>query len=94
MQGEGLVLLGAGGDPNEWIQGVLGMWQEEGISTSATPEDVLQNALLLTSTGGRHDIALVLKAGAVDIALMAGWRLRFGDCSWVSDFVENYKSHY
>ena len=91
---EGLVLLGAGGDPTQWIHGVLGMWKEQGISTSATPEEVLESALLLKSTGGRRDIALVLKAGTVNMPRMAMWRLRFGDCSWLSDFAENYKSHY
>ena len=86
--------VGAGGDPTQWIHGVLGMWKEQGISTSATPEEVLESALLLKSTGGRRDIALVLKAGTVNMLRLAMWRLRFGNCSWLSDFVDNYKSHY
>lgn len=93
-EAEGVVLLGAGGDPNEWINGVLGMWKAEGISTSADLEAVLESALILKSTMGRTDIALLPKMNAVDISRMAMWRLRFGDCSWVSDFVVNYKSHY
>ena len=91
---EGIVLLGAGGDPNQWINGVLGMWKEGGLSPSAEPSDVLESALLLISTGGRHDLALIFKNGVIDVSGLAMWRIGFGNCSWVSDFVVNYSSHY
>jgi hypothetical protein len=88
---DGIVLLGCGGDPEEWVNGVLGRWKEEGISTS---DDVLENVFLLRSIAGRIDIVLVWKRNAVRVSRLAIWRLRFGDCCWLSDFVENYKSEY
>ena len=88
---EGIVLLGAGGKLSDWINGVFAMWQKEGITKANTPADVFADALVLKTTGGRTDLALVFKPGAdLEIGKMAMWRLKFGDCSWISDYVVNY----
>jgi hypothetical protein len=34
------------------------------------------------------------KNGKHNIGKMAMWRLRFGDCSWVSDYIINYASQH
>ena len=94
---EGIVLLGAGGDQKEWVNGVTKMLFDEGIATSSVPEEVWNGFESLVSTGGRHDLVMWFKDdvdSTLNINKMAIWRIRFGDCSWVSDFVVNYASHY
>lgn len=88
---EGLVLLGAGGDPREWINGVFGIWQEEGLTTAQSPEEVFSDAYMLKTTGGRTDLVLPFSNGAkLAMGKLAMWRLRFGDASWISDYKDNY----
>ena len=93
---EGIVLLGAGGNTNEWIEGVSEMLFDEGIATTKSPSDLFRGAYILKTSGGRNDLALLFnKPFPADLGRMAMWRLRFGDCSWVSDYVVNYrKQHY
>jgi hypothetical protein len=89
---DGIVLLGCGGDPQEWIQGVTQVLRkEEIIDSEVTSEKAWKEAFLLTTTGGRHDIALTFNSNtAFNISKMAMWRLQFGDCSWISDYTVNY----
>ena len=92
---DGLVLIGTGGDLMEWINGVSGMWKEEGISNTSDPNELFKGIYTLITTGGRIDLVLDFKNGAnIDINKLAIWRLRFGDASWISDFVKNYSDHY
>ncbi len=87
---EGLVLLGCGGDLNEWVEGVTKILVDEGIALTDTP---FEEAISLTSTGGRTDLILMFGEN-VDVGKMAIWRLRFGDNSWLSDYVVNYVDHF
>ena len=88
---EGIVIMGAGGDPSEWIDGIFNMWKEEGIAGGNSAADAFDGQLVLTTTGGRTDLVLPFKDGAdLNIGKMAMWRLRFGDCSWISDYKDNY----
>jgi len=99
---EGLVLLGAGGNLDEWIDGVSGALVKEGIATG-TSEQLWGGYYLLKTTGGRIDLVLMFpgssprpkkSGGKIDMGKMAMWRLRFGDASWVSDYIVNYaKQH-
>lgn len=84
---EGLVLLGAGGDLQEWIDGVTGLLKEQGIATDAFE---VTEAHAVTTSGGRVDLLLLFDPATVDLGRLALWRLRFGDCSWLSDYVHNY----
>lgn len=87
---EGVVMLGAGGDPEQWINGVVEMWNEEGIYDGHA-NDAFEEVYKLTTSGGRTDLALVFNPAAkLNISKMAMWRLRFGDCSWISDYIVNY----
>lgn len=91
---EGIVLLGVGGDPEDWINGVVDIWDVEGIY-SGHPNDAFESSYLLKTTGGRTDLALVFKKGAkLDMGKMAMWRLSFGDCSWISDYIVNYRNQH
>jgi len=92
---KGIVLLGAGGNPNEWIDGVSEMLFDEDIATSKSPSELFRGAYLLKTSGGRSDIALVFnKPFPADLGKMAMWRLRFGDCSWISDYIVNYANQH
>ncbi len=88
---EGIVLLGAGGDPYEWIYGVHDILYKNEIAVSGI-EEVFSEAFILTTSGGRTDIALVFaENNKLDLGKLAMWRLRFGDCSWISDYKVNYE---
>jgi len=89
---DGLVLLGTGGDLQQWIDGVVGVWNEEGL-VEGPPEEVISNVYKLTTTGGRIDLVLIFKKG-FDINKLAMWRLGFGDASWVSDYKDNYRGQH
>jgi hypothetical protein len=92
---EGIVLLGAGGNLNEWVDGVVDVLFKEKIVDVSDPGNIFDSAYELKSTGGRSDLALIFNKNAkINIGKMAMWRLRFGDCSWISDFIVNYAEHY
>ena len=92
---DGIVLLGCGGDINEWIIGVSNNLKEEGISKTDKPDELWNDVRILTTSGGRTDVMLTPKKGApIDIGKMAMWRIRFGDCSWISDYKDNYKEQH
>jgi hypothetical protein len=91
---EGIVCLGAGGDPKEWIEGVSKVLNDEQIVTGQ-PDQIWTNIYKLQTTGGRTDLAFVFKPEAnFNIGKMAIWRIKFGDCSWISDYLDNYKKHF
>jgi len=93
---DGLVLLGAGGSLADWIKGVSDHLHEEGIASSSKPSDQWKDAYVLTTSGGRTDLALVFgDNGVLDVGKLAMWRLTRGsDASWISDYVENYKDQH
>lgn len=91
---EGIVLLGAGGDLKEWIGGVTDQLKEEGI-VEGTLSELWSKIYVMTTVDGRTDLAMVFNpTGKFDMGKMAMWRLRFGDCSWISDYLTNYKSQH
>lgn len=92
---EGLVLLGAGGDLHEWIDGISNELLKEGIATGNKHTMWNNKFYKLESTGGRTDFVMLFKnKTTINVGKMAIWRLKFGDNSWLSDFIVNYKSHY
>ncbi len=91
---EGIVLLGTGGDLKEWTDGIAKMLSDDGISTTSNPDEIFTEQYLLTTTGGRHDLALVVDFSKVNLSKMAIWRLSVGDCSWISDYVVNYANQH
>ena len=92
---EGLVLLGTGGDLNEWINGVTEILYDENIISSADPDKYWSQMYLTETTGGRKDLILILsKNSDLDIGALATWKLMFGSCLWLSDWFNIYKTHY
>jgi len=97
---EGIVLLGAGGDLNQWISGVTDALIEAGVLPAGSkPEDWIKEAVRLNDNllgkNGRTDLALVFSPTAkLNMGKMAMWRLGFGSCSWISDYLVNYAKDY
>jgi hypothetical protein len=89
---EGLVMLGAGGDIHEWVDGVTTKMISDGIVVK-TEDDIWSEIILLVTSGGRIDLAFIMNNDVeFNMGKLAMWRLKFGSCSWVSDYVINYKS--
>ena len=95
MNTEGLVILGCGGNLNEWIDGVTRILAKENIVPSANPADSFDDPFYLKTTGGRTDLVMPFKKGAkINIRKLAIWRIKFGDTSWISDYIVNYEDQY
>jgi hypothetical protein len=92
---EGIVCLGCGGDLQEWINGITEHLNEEDIA-KGSPEDLWKNIYRLETTGGRIDLAFVSHnlLDGFNVGKMAMWRMRLGNCSWISDYFDNYASHF
>lgn len=94
IKGEGLVMLGAGGNPNAWLNGIAVLLKHAKISSTNVPDELYKSAAMLTTTGGRHDLVLELKNDKVEYGKLALWRINFGDCSWISDYKVNYANQH
>ena len=87
---EGIVLIGTGGSLQEWLVGVTGLLVDGGIADGILPEDLWSRCCTFTTDGGCTNLALVFNPRAkIDIGKLAIWRLKFGDCMWISDYVAN-----
>lgn len=89
---EGLVFLGCA-NPESWVSGINDLWSKEG---QISP-DWFGTPYLLTTSGGRIDLVFPFSPACntmIDIGKLAIWRLRFGDCSWISDYKVNYTNQH
>ena len=84
---EGLVFLGCGGDLEEWTTGIK-------LMLPAGCQGIFGEFSLLISSGGRHDLVLPFLEGKGTPMSLISWRLRFGDCNWISDYRVNYRDHH
>lgn len=92
---EGIVLLGCGGPLEDWTNGVTKLLADTFIIPSVEPSDTFSDFYRLETTGHRVDVAMVFRKDAkMEIGRMAVWRLTFGDCSWISDYLDNYASQH
>lgn len=95
---EGLVLLAAGSDHQELINGVSLDLQNNEIVQTSDPEEIFTDAILLKTTGGRTDLVLLFNTDCeTDISRMATWRLKFSDCSlisWLSYYKDDYSDQH
>lgn len=92
----GMVVMGVGGDPQEWVDGISKMLIKEGIAKSAP---VFQDAFMLDGNvagkDGRADLVLIFSPHAgISMGRLAIWRLHFGSASWIDDFITNYGHDY
>lgn len=91
----GIVLLGTGGELDEWIRGVAGMFNERGIIKSISPVDVFLHVYELTTSGGRTDLVLVFhKNKHYNVEKLQKWRQVFGDTSLIDDYIINYANQH
>lgn len=84
---EGLVFVGCGGDLEEWTTGIK-------LLLPADRQGIFGDFSLLVTSGGRHDLVLPFLDGAATPMSLVSWRLHFGDCSWISDYLVNYRDHH
>jgi D-ribose pyranose/furanose isomerase RbsD len=92
---EGIVCMGCGGELSAWVDGVTDVINHECIA-KGTPDELWSKIYKLTTSGGRIDLAFVSHNNLKDfnVGKMAIWRLHFGDCSWISDYIVNYKKQF
>jgi hypothetical protein len=87
---DGIVLLGCS-KPAEWVKGVSQLLHEQGIATSPKANELWELTGVLKTNGGRIDVVLVNRPDTIDYSKWAVWRINFGDASWISDYVRNYR---
>lgn len=88
---EGIVLLGTGGDLQEWLKGVSESLKTEAIVNTKSPSKLWKEAYVIQTSGGRNDLVLTFNTKTnFNLGAMAMWRIRFGSCSWLSDYKVNY----
>lgn len=92
----GIVILGAGEPHQEWVDGISKMLLDEKIYPV---EPVFDTAYILSDnaleTEGRTDLVLYFsKEADANVGKLAMWRLRFGNCSWMDDFIVNHAADY
>lgn len=85
---EGLVLQGCGGDIREWIDGINGIFREQGIlQDEKTLDDVS-----VFEHEGLTNLLFKFNNHKLDIGKLAIWRIQtreqFGGM-WLSDYIEN-----
>lgn len=88
---DGLVFLGCGGEIDEWINGIIEILEKKSIATKTDFEE----PYIIETTGGRTDLVFEFaNKNKIDFGKLAIWRIKFGGCSWISDYVVNYASHH
>ena len=91
---EGIVFLGAGGKLNQWVKGINDLWNKEKIGKGLI-EDKMMGLYVINTSGGRTDLVMIFKTKSqLDIGKLAMWRLKFGDATWLSDYVVNYRDQH
>lgn len=97
---EGIVCLGVSA-PEDWIQGITNLWVDDDLVIKQPETDMYDPKVyfsgfyLLATSGGRRDLVFIFKEDmSVDMSKLAMWRLRFGSCSWLSDYFVNYADNY
>ncbi len=91
------MILGAGGELIEWVQGFDKILKEEEIvkgryNSFNFAARIIGNCL---GKGGRTDLVLLFDPkNKINGGKLAMWRIKMGDISWVEDFVVNYRKDY
>ena len=86
---EGLILQGCGGDPQEWLDGINDMFQEQNLLQNGTKF----SEIYVFENAGTTNILFPFSDNVdLNIVALAMWRLQshgtFGG-KWLSDYVEN-----
>lgn len=98
LKEEGIVILGAGGDLDEWVDGITENLFDEKIISENNRHWIKESFILndnIKRENGRTDLVIIFSPNVeINIGKMAIWRLSAGYISWVSDFIVNYGSDY
>ena len=92
--GSWFTIEGAGGDLNEWKEGLQGMFDEEGIGTiqewaSYKGKDMNKYFKLTGNNAYPNDLTfLSFNLDGLDIGKLAMFKIRFG-ARWFDDIVDN-----
>lgn len=93
----GFVIMGAGGDIQEWLTGIEEILKRENVVTQEG--DTFSRVAKLTGNvkgeDGRTDyVFLFTDTAKPEVGRLAIWRLTFGGISWMDDFVDNFSKDY
>ena len=86
IEGDALVLIGCGGDVNDWKEGINELLKEEGI-IGEPMNDVFEMYIRITRT----DLIFMFNA-TVDMGKLAMWRISKGlvfNAKWLRDYMDN-----
>jgi hypothetical protein len=88
LKGEGLVLQGCGGDPEEWVNGINEMLTAENILLDGAEFKDIS----VFEHGGSTNILFSMEDVKLDVSRLAMWRIHshgtFGG-TWLSDYIPN-----
>jgi len=92
---EGLVILGCGGDLNEWVNGVSQELHTAAVTTTNDPKVLWGNIYKTTTKDLRVDLTFMFNEAfkeLFDVPKLAIWRIRWGGASWLSDYLRNFEN--
>jgi len=91
---EGLVFMGAGGDPQEWVREIPKLLAEEKIAI-VSDESLWKSAYVIQLSPLRTDIILEFDIKKVHLQKLALWRItnrHIFDVKWWSDYKHDWFS--
>jgi hypothetical protein len=91
QDGEALVLLGcdiSGDNESGWVNGITSFLKDQNCI-----EEDFKKIVYTETTGGRIDLIFFLPE-KINIGKLAIVRLSMFDCSWLSDYLLNYKDQH
>ena len=105
---DGIVCIGTGGDLQSWVDGVKGEIKKlaKDNGDKDTDFNIFQEPFSVVTSGGRIDLVFPFKKDAFStqnsgnlrynnlLGKIAVWRIQFGDCTWISDYIINYINHH
>ena len=86
IEGDALVLIGCGGDVNDWKEGINELLKEEGIIRESMNDIFILNIQVV-----RTDLIFMFNE-TVNMGKLAMWRLSKGiifNAKWLSDYIDN-----
>lgn len=92
---EGLVMLGCGGDLNDWVDGVSEELHSAGVTNTNDPRILWGNIYKITTKDQRIDLIFMFNKDLKEkfnVSKLAIWRINWGGASWLSDYLRNFAS--
>ncbi len=86
---KGLILQGCGGDLQEWVDGINGILEQEGI----LPQGTRLQDVAAFQNGEITNLLFLFGEEKVDMGKLAVWRIKTHsqfEGTWLSDYVHNY----